>query len=63
MKGSGWEFKGKTIEGLIRELQSFSDQTLLVEISIDGGESAYPISLVVKDEGKCKLFFVGRETD
>ena len=63
MKGDGWELRGKTIEGLIRELQSFSDQNLLVEISIDGGETSYPISLVVKDDGKCVLFFAGRESD
>ncbi len=43
-----WTGKGKTIAGLIEELQSFEDQTLEVRISFDGGETSLPISLVGK---------------
>jgi hypothetical protein len=41
-----WEIRGKTIEQLIQELLSFSDQKAKVRISIDGGDTLYPISLV-----------------
>ncbi|MFT0869234.1 hypothetical protein [Pseudomonas sp. CAM1A] len=53
-----WENRGKTIEQLIRELQSFENQQLLVELSLDSGETSKPISLVVKDGGKCVLMYV-----
>jgi hypothetical protein len=49
-----WIGRGKTIAGLIKELQTFEDQTLEVRISIDGGDTSLPISLVGKSlhEGK-----------
>ena len=50
-----WVVKGKTISQLIEELQSFANQKLLVEISIDGGRTHKPISLVKKSEGVCLL--------
>jgi len=50
-----WKSRGKTIAGLIRELQSFEDQSLEVRISIDDGDSSYPISLVGKVDGRCLL--------
>lgn len=50
-----WVWRGKTIEQLIKELQSFSDQSLKVEISMDGGDTSRPISLVGKVRGKCVL--------
>ena len=43
-----WTTKGKTISQLIDELKSFENQELLVEISIDGGSTHRPISLVKK---------------
>ncbi|SEN62524.1 hypothetical protein [Pseudomonas sp. NFACC39-1] len=58
MKGeekSDWISRGKTISQLILELQSFEDQNLLVEISIDDGVTKKPISLVVKSGGVCVL--------
>lgn len=53
-----WETRGKTIEGLIRELKTFGDQTLKVELSIDGGVTTKPISLVAKQDGKCVLLYI-----
>jgi hypothetical protein len=34
-----WVLKGKKISQLIEELQSFENQDLLVEISLDGGNT------------------------
>ncbi|MNJ05317.1 hypothetical protein D3C73_1665620 [compost metagenome] len=53
-----WTTRGKTIAQLIQELKSFEDQQMVVEISIDGGESTHPISLVGKSEGRCLLMSV-----
>src|SRR5512136_2015723 len=41
-----WEIKGKTIEQLIGELRTFSDQKAKIRISIDGGDTLYPISIL-----------------
>lgn len=57
----GWENRGKIISGLIKELESFSDQNLRVEISFDGGKTSKPISLVGKVDGKCMLIFMGEK--
>jgi hypothetical protein len=54
-----WPNRGKTIRQLIKELQSFENQDLLVEISIDGGQTQRPISLVKRSEGTCLLTFYG----
>ncbi|WP_241771013.1 hypothetical protein [Pseudomonas lactis] len=51
-----WIVRGKTISQLIEELQSFEDQDLMVEISIDGAVNRKPISLVGKKDGVCVLF-------
>lgn len=51
-----WITRGKTISELIEELRSFEDQTLMVEISVDGGVSKKPISLVGKEDDVCVLF-------
>ena len=48
MAEPAWTGKGKTIAGLIEELQSFEDPTLEVRLSFDGGETSLPISLVGK---------------
>lgn len=58
-----WVWRGKTIAQLIEELQSFSDQSLMVEISIDGARSSKPISLVAKMRGKCMLMNMEDEAD
>ena len=54
-KNPEWVTRGKTIKQLITELQSFENQNLTVEISLDGGETSKPISLVVKRDGRCML--------
>ena len=50
-----WVVRGKTIRQLIRELQSFENQDLFVEMSLDGGETHKPISLVGKYGQRCLL--------
>lgn len=63
MKGSEkkaeWIDRGKSIRQLISELQSFEDQDLIVEISVDDGGIRKPISLVKKSNGKCLLVYCG----
>ena len=41
-----FETRGKTIRQLIRELKTFENHELEIRISIDGGDSHYPISIV-----------------
>lgn len=53
-KDSNRVTRGKSIKQLIKELESFEDQNLLVEISFDDGDSSKPISLVGKIDGKCE---------
>ena len=50
-----WIARGKSIEQLVQELQSFGNSSLEVRISIDGGKSHIPISLVGKKDGCCLL--------
>ncbi|MEW5698725.1 hypothetical protein [Pseudomonas synxantha] len=57
-----WSTKGKTIRNLIKELESFEDQNLKVELSLDGGVSSVPISLVGKKDGECLLISLKDET-
>jgi len=52
MKNPTWTSRGKTVAQLIEELQTFEDQNLEVRISIDDGETSYPVSLVGKSGGK-----------
>lgn len=54
-KDSNRVTRGKSIKQLIKELESFEDQNLLVEIFFDDGDSSKPISLVGKIDGKCIL--------
>ena len=54
-KNPEWVTRGKTIKGLIEELLTFEDQDLFVEMSLDGGETSKPISLVRKVNSKCVL--------
>ncbi|CAI8953499.1 hypothetical protein EMIT0P253_50215 [Pseudomonas sp. IT-P253] len=50
-----WVKRGKSILELIKELESFEDKSLIVELSLDGGATSKPISLVGKKNGKCLL--------
>ena len=47
-----WTSRGKTIAQLIQELRTFEDQSMEVRISLDGGSTSLPISLVGKSGGK-----------
>lgn len=58
-----WIMQGKSIKQLIKELESFEDQNLLVEISFDDGETSKPISLVGKIDGKCMLLNCENQTE
>ncbi|MCY1161852.1 hypothetical protein D9M71_18340 [compost metagenome] len=58
-----WIIRGKNIKQLIKELESFEDQNLLVEISFDDGETSKPISLVGKIDGKCMLLNCENSTE
>lgn len=58
-----WVIQGKSIKQLIKELESFEDQNLLVEISFDVGETSKPISLVGKIDGKCMLLNCENSTE
>ena len=60
---SEWIIRGKSIKQLIKELESFEDQNLLVEISFDDGETSKPISLVGKIDGKCMLLNCENSTE
>lgn len=57
-KKINWESRGKTIKELIDELNTFEDSSMKVEISLDGGATAIPISLVGKKDGKCLIFSI-----
>jgi hypothetical protein len=48
-----WVVRGKSIKELIRDLESFENKEMMVEISVDGGETHRPISLVGKSSGIC----------
>lgn len=55
MSSPHWPSRGKTVADLIKELQSFENQDLEVRISVDGGDTSIPISLVSKVEDKYAL--------
>lgn len=54
-----WVVRGKAIRGLIKELQTFADQDCHVQISMDGGFTSQPISLVADDGFRCILINMG----
>jgi len=62
-KKPDWVTRGKTIKQLIKELQTFEDQDLFVEISVDDGESSKPISMVGKYGSLCLLVNSEIESD
>jgi hypothetical protein len=47
-----WTSKGKTVAHLIEELRTFENQEMEVRISLDGGGTSFPISLVGRLGGK-----------
>lgn len=50
-----WVICGKTIRELIEDLSTFGDQTLEARISVDGGISSKPISIVKKAGKVCLI--------
>ena len=57
-----WTSRGKTIEQLIKELKSFENQQLEVRISIDGGLTSYPVSILCKRENTYAVIENHQET-
>lgn len=54
-KQPDWVVRGKTIHELIEDLSSFSDQGLEARISLDGGLTSKPISILKKAGGACLI--------
>jgi hypothetical protein len=54
--------RGKTVGGLIEELKTFENQQLEVRISVDGGETSLPISIIGKSENKYALIINCQDT-
>jgi hypothetical protein len=52
MTNPAWTSRGKTVAQLIEELRTFEDQGMEVRLSLDGGDTSFPISLVGKSNGK-----------
>lgn len=52
MTNPDWTSRVKTVAQLIAELRTFENQDLEVRISLDDGDTSYPISLVGKLNGK-----------
>lgn len=50
-----WVVRGKNIQALIEDLSSFDDQSLEVRISLDGGRTSRPISIVGKSGSVCLI--------
>lgn len=50
-----WVVRGKTIRELVRDLESFENQDMAVEISLDSGATHKPISIVGSKEGYCLI--------
>lgn len=48
MSNLNWQSRVKTVSQLIKELQTFENQEMEVRISVDGGATSVPISLVGK---------------
>lgn len=54
MQRIDWEGRGKSVAQLVAELRTFEDQAQEVRLSLDGGATSLPISLVARD-GKYAL--------
>jgi hypothetical protein len=55
MSSAVWASRGQTIADLIKQLERFESQDMEVRISLDGGDTSVPISLVGKIEGTYAL--------
>ena len=47
-----WKARGRTVAQPIDELAAFGELQLEVRISVDGGVTSLPISLVIRRDGK-----------
>jgi len=54
-KNPDWVVCGKTIRSLISDLSTFENQELEVRISLDGGMSSKPVSIVKKSGLFCVI--------
>jgi hypothetical protein len=55
MTNPDWTNRGKSVAQLIAELRTFENQDMEARISLDGGETSFPISLVGKSNGRYAL--------
>ncbi|TFW27765.1 hypothetical protein [Massilia horti] len=62
MSNADWPSRGKSVSQLIKELQSFENQDMEARISIDGGASSVPISLVGKFNNRFALLLNCEDT-
>lgn len=60
MNDDRWGATAKSIEQVILELKTFEDQSLIVMVSDDGGDTLKPVKLIGKefqgDQAYCTLF-------
>ncbi len=56
-----WVTRGKSIAQLVKELATFDNHDLEVKLSLDGGETLHPISLVGHHQGQCVLLCYANE--
>lgn len=54
-----WVTRGKSVKQLIKELQTFEDDSLEVKISVDDRRTFKPISLVIKHGGDTDITHAG----
>ncbi|HEY9102668.1 hypothetical protein [Chitinimonas sp.] len=62
MANPEWTSRGKTVAQLISELRTFENQDLEVRISLNQGDTSFPISLVAKVDGKYAVLKNCQET-
>ncbi|MDR1063479.1 MAG: hypothetical protein LBL48_06050 [Azoarcus sp.] len=55
---SRWLDSRQTVSDLIVELESFEDQNLEVLLSVDGGQTTHPITMIGNYRGRCRLEFL-----
>lgn len=55
-KAKEWSSRGKSVQQLIRELESFENKEMKVLLHVAGVEGAKEISLVGKKDGACVIF-------
>jgi hypothetical protein len=58
-----WVKRGKSIRQFVKELETLEDKSMEVRISLDGGATHKPISIVGKHEDKYCLLINSEESE